>query len=51
MNMDINQKVSEDMRIADSNSTVDGMTDDEKIDLVAAKILEEYRRAFEELAK
>ena len=27
------------------------MTDDEKIDLVAAHILEKYRVAFEELAK
>ena len=27
------------------------MTDDEKIDFVAARILERYRRAFEELAK
>ena len=27
------------------------MTDDEKIDFVAARILNEYRKAFEELAK
>ncbi len=27
------------------------MTDDEKIDFVAARILKKYRRAFEELAK
>ena len=27
------------------------LTDDEKIDLVAARILKKYRRAFEELAK
>jgi len=27
------------------------MTDDEKIDFVAARILKRYRRAFEELAK
>lgn len=27
------------------------MTDDEKIDFVAARILKEYRQAFEELAK
>ena len=27
------------------------MTDDEKIDFVAARVLEKYRRAFEELAK
>lgn len=28
-----------------------GLTDDEKIDIAAAGILERYRRAFEELAK
>jgi hypothetical protein len=27
------------------------MTDDEKIDFVAARVLRQYRRAFEELAK
>lgn len=27
------------------------MTDDEKIDFVATRVLKEYRRAFEELAK
>lgn len=27
------------------------MTDDEKIDFVAARVLKQYRRAFEELAK
>lgn len=27
------------------------MSDDEKIDFVAARVLKEYRRAFEELAK
>lgn len=27
------------------------MTDDEKIDFVAARILKKYRKAFEELAK
>ena len=27
------------------------LTDDEKIDIVAARILKKYRRAFEELAK
>lgn len=27
------------------------MTDDEKIDFVAARVLKKYRRAFEELAK
>ncbi len=33
------------------NDTSIEMTDDEKIDFVAARILKEYRRAFEELAK
>ena len=31
--------------------TIIEMTDDEKIDFVAARILNQYRRAFEELAK
>ena len=31
--------------------TAIAMTDDEKIDFVAARILRKYRRAFEELAK
>ncbi len=33
------------------NDTSVEMTDDEKIDFVAARILREYRSAFEELAK
>lgn len=33
------------------NDTTIEMTDDEKIDFVAARILRRYRRAFEELAK
>ena len=33
------------------NSTVIDMTDDEKIDFVAARILRKYLPAFEELAK
>ena len=33
------------------NSPLIDMTDDEKIDFVAARILKRYRRAFEELAK
>jgi len=33
------------------NETAIEMTDDEKIDFVAARILKNYRRAFEELAK
>ena len=34
----------------ESDTTIE-MTDDEKIDFVAARVLREYRRAFEELAK
>lgn len=34
----------------DSDSHIE-MTDEEKIDFVAARILKKYRRAFEELAK
>lgn len=34
----------------ETDTTID-MTDDEKIDLVAARILKKYRKAFEELAK
>ena len=34
----------------DSDTTIE-MTDDEKIDFVAARILKQYRKAFEELAK
>ncbi len=33
------------------NDTEIEMTDDEKIDMVAARILKKYRKAFEELAK
>ena len=39
-------------RIVDlENDTSIEMTDDEKIDFAAARILKQYRRAFEELAK
>ena len=34
----------------DADTTIE-MSDDEKIDFVAARILKKYRRAFEELAK
>ena len=37
--------------IAIENDTSIEMSDDEKIDFVAARVLREYRRAFEELAK
>ncbi len=33
------------------NDTTIEMTDNEKIDFVAARVLREYRKAFEELAK
>ena len=33
------------------NDSAIEMTDDEKIDFVAARVLRQYRRAFEELAK
>ena len=33
------------------NDTSIEMSDDEKIDFVAARVLKQYRRAFEELAK
>ncbi|MBQ4151397.1 MAG: type II toxin-antitoxin system Phd/YefM family antitoxin [Clostridia bacterium] len=33
------------------NDTAIEMTEDEKIDFVAARVLKKYRRAFEELAK
>ena len=33
------------------NDTTIEMTDDERIDFVAARVLKQYRRAFEELAK
>jgi antitoxin Phd len=34
----------------DHDTTIE-MTDDEKIDFIAARVLKQYRRAFEELAK
>ena len=34
----------------DTDTTIE-MTEDEKIDFVAARVLKQYRRAFEELAK
>ena len=38
-------------RKASENENTIEMSDDEKIDFVAARILEKYRAAFEELAK
>jgi antitoxin Phd len=37
--------------VAMDNTTYFDMTDDEKIDVVAARILKQYKPAFEELAK
>ena len=34
----------------DHDTTIE-MTDDEKIDFIASRVLKQYRRAFEELAK
>ena len=45
-----NQNFSRVARMVDNDTTIE-MTDDEKIDFVAARILKRYRRAFEELAK
>lgn len=39
------------MLIDIDNSPIIDMTDDEKIDFVAARILKKYKSAFEELAK
>ena len=39
-------------KLTDIEQTVEiDMTDEEKIDFVAARVLRQYRRAFEELAK
>ena len=40
----------DDERIKDRSGYFD-MSDDEKIDIIAAQILERYKSAFEELAK
>lgn len=34
-----------------NNASLDGLTDDEKIDIVARRILERYEKAFIELEK
>lgn len=44
-----NRHISKHDPLAKKNS--DSINDEEKIDLVASKILNKYRRAFEELAK
>ncbi len=54
MKIDTNQNIPEVSLFLEKNSkkaTSAEMTEDEKIDFVAARILKEYRRAFEELAK
>ena len=45
-----NNKLKYKLTDIEGDTTIE-MTDDEKIDFVAARVLREYRRAFEELAK
>ena len=45
-----NNKPKDKLTDIEGDTTIE-MTDDEKIDFVAARVLREYRRAFEELAK
>ena len=45
-----NNKTKYKLTDIEGDTTIE-MTDDEKIDFVAARVLREYRRAFEELAK
>ncbi len=50
--MDISQSNQPKHQLLDPEQEAEmQMTDDEKIDFVAARILKEYRKAFEELAK
>lgn len=42
-------KILRELETCSENAT--GLTDDEKIDIVAARILKEYKAAFEELGK
>ena len=54
MKINTNQTISEASLCPEKNAKKDPcgeMTEDEKIDFIAARILKEYRRAFEELAK
>ena len=46
-----NQSFSRVARIAEENSPIPDMTDNEKIDVAAAQVLDRFRPAFEELAK
>ena len=46
-----NQSFSRVARIAEENAPILVMTDDEKIDVTAAQVLDRFRLAFEELAK
>ena len=46
-----NQSFSGVARIAEENFPILDMTDDEKIDVAAAQVLDRFRPAFEELAK
>ena len=49
--MDSSKKGNREISREEDLSPVTEMTDDEKIDLAAVRILEEYREAFLELAK
>ncbi len=44
-------ETTEDRQIHGENTPVSGLTDDEMIDIVAARILKRFKPAFEELAK
>ena len=46
-----NQNFSKATKLADSLGSVVILSDDEKIDVVARRILNRHRKAFEELAK
>ena len=46
-----NQSFSRVAKIAEENSPILDMTDNEKIDVAAAQVLDRFRPAFEELAK
>ena len=46
-----NQSFSGVTGIAEENFPIPDMTDDEKIDVAAAQVLDRFRPAFEELAK
>lgn len=47
---EVSQSFIQEIRVSDNSPIID-MTDDEKIDFVAQRILKKYKAAFEELAK